>query len=98
MEESRLLAQSAFPDKTKVLLYDVFSFATKSATNFGKIIKDGHLPTPVPGAFRCPWTFPRPKNMPLACFLNGLSSPSAAKKSNSKSCWTFLAGAQGLEP
>ena len=33
---------------------------------------DRFLPTPVPGAFRKRWILERPKNMPPACFLNGL--------------------------
>ena len=38
------------------------------------------LPTGVPPAVVPSWTLPRPKNMPLACFLNGLSSPILPKK------------------
>ena len=35
----------------------------------------GYAPTPVLGAFAYPWIFPRPKNVPPARFLNGLSNP-----------------------
>ena len=38
---------------------------------------DRFLPTPVPGAFRKRWILERPKNMPPACFLNGLSNPAS---------------------
>ena len=57
---------------------------------------DRFLPTPVPGAFRTRWILPRPKNMPPACFLNGLSNPiTASKKESPPSGWTFLFGRSG---
>ena len=32
-------------------------------------------PHPIWDASKAQWTLPRPKNMPPACFLDGLSSP-----------------------
>ena len=62
----------------------------------------GYAPTPVPGAFAYPWIFPRPKNVPPARFLNGLSNPSfsfSPKKSpHLKGEGISLAEKEGFEP
>ena len=60
---------------------------------------DRFLPTPVPGAFRKRWILPRPKNMPPACFLNGLSNPATIKNPATTDVVTgFLVGVAGFEP
>ena len=60
---------------------------------------DRFLPTPVPGAFRKRWILERPKNMPPACFLNGLSNPARpSKKFHPRWGGTFLAESVGFEP
>ena len=35
---------------------------------------------PIQDAAECTWILPRPKNMPPACFFNGLSNPTLPKK------------------
>ena len=60
---------------------------------------DRFLPTPVPGAFRKRWILERPKNMPPACFLDGLSNPvRPSKKFHPGWGGTFLAESVGFEP
>ena len=56
--------------------------------------------TPVPGASADRGTLPRPKNMPLACFLNGLSSPTIYDTKKRTPRWgvRFLVPLTGLEP
>ena len=45
------------------------------------------------------WTLPRPKNMPPACFLNGLSNPIISrKKRHPFGCLFFLGWIMGFEP
>ena len=58
------------------------------------------IPTPVPGAFRKRWILERPKNMPPACFLNGLSNPITPikKLEPAKADSSFLVGVPGFEP
>ena len=60
---------------------------------------DRFLPTPVPGAFRKRWILPRPKNMPPACFLNGLSNPAHHQQKGSTPLgWIFFGdGEAGFE-
>ena len=61
------------------------------------LCQNEHLPTVVPTAVRCSWTFPRAKKCPPDTFCTSLwagaalSSPvSLSKKSNTEWCWTFL--------
>ena len=53
-----------------------------------------------PGASADQGTLPRPKNMPLACFFNGLSSPGREIKNRTapKGAVLFLVPLTGLEP
>ena len=46
------------------------------------------------------WILPRPKNIPPACFLNGLSNPSAHpnKKAHPLGGLSYLVGVSGFEP
>ena len=56
---------------------------------------------PLQGASEMERTLPRAKNMPLACFLNALSSPAislAKKEEHPIGCSSFLVRERGLEP
>ncbi len=69
-------------------------------------MKDRHPPTPILGAFGCPWTFPRAKNCsPVLDFCTSvptgaaLSSPGPVKKTpNAEALGVFWQGHKDLIP
>ena len=64
-----------------------------------RVIGDWRISTPARGASMHQWILPRPKNMPPACFLNGLSNPDTIKKEGmALALPSFLVGVSGFEP